>query len=167
MADADADGIRDSADAQVFEQVSEDLDQDGVKDEVYLLDSDQDGVPNYMDLDSDNDGIVDLQEVELTGADTRRVVQLAGVDNNANGIVDSVESALNANVSQALLRDTDNDGSDDHLDLDSDEDSVSDVREAKLGYLDPDEDKRISAQQFVDINQNGLHDTLDPMASGR
>ncbi|MEM9324482.1 MAG: Ig-like domain-containing protein, partial [Bacteroidota bacterium] len=52
--------------------IPDDTDGDGIFDflETTILDSDEDGTPNYQDLDSDNDGIPDSEEVEFIDACT-------------------------------------------------------------------------------------------------
>ncbi|MEM7659685.1 MAG: PKD domain-containing protein [Bacteroidota bacterium] len=58
-------------------------------------DSDQDGIPDYLDLDSDNDGIPDL-------------IEAGGKDEDGNGLVDSL-SAIPTQFSVSLTI-TDNEG---------------------------------------------------------
>ena len=93
-------------------------------------DTDGDGVADHCDLDSDNDGISDLEE---SGADAS-VVDLDGdgVYDNTTGPSAQVDSngvpiAANGGVSPI---DTDMDGIDDYLDLDSDNDGIPDTIEA-------------------------------------
>ena len=112
------------------------------------LDTDNDGVPNSLDLDSDNDGILDIVE---SGQDA------AVVDANNNGILDSMEGGPNpagdsngdgiadAVVAGADPIDSDGDGIDDYFDSDSDNDGIADVIEAggtdanADGYADDDD----------------------------
>nr|MBS9767434.1 Ig-like domain-containing protein [Flavobacteriaceae bacterium] len=88
-------------------------------------DSDCDGIPDDVDVDDDNDGILD--EVEgLTDADGDGIPDNIDDDptNPDIGDVDGVE-----NNPKLAPRDTDNDGIPDYLDLDSDNDGCSDAVE--------------------------------------
>ena len=53
--------------------------------------------------------------------------------------------------------DSDGDGTDDHLDIDSDNDGIADIVEA--GGTDSDEDGLVD--NFTDTDNDGLHDTYD------
>ena len=95
-----------------------------------VRDTDGDGIADHKDLDSDNDGISDLLE---SGADA------SVVDTNGDGVYDNttgagaqvdangVPTAANGGVSPV---DSDGDGLDDYLDLDSDDDGIPDTVEA-------------------------------------
>jgi hypothetical protein len=71
-----------------------------------VLDLDGDGVANYLDLDSDNDGIPDI--IEVGGTDSNHDGKVDSfVDINQNGYQDALEGT------NALLKsgaDTNNDG---------------------------------------------------------
>ncbi len=104
-----------------------------------FFDWDKDGVINELDLDSDNDGILDIQE-----ARDRRAT-----DNNADGMADGVDQdgdgiMSSADVNDAVYggpglfaQDLDHDGNPNYLDLDSDGDGVVDITEALL-FVDSD-----------------------------
>ncbi|TYP69675.1 T9SS type B sorting domain-containing protein, partial [Aquimarina intermedia] len=128
--DLDGDGIPDSADL--------DDDNDGILDSVEdpNLDGDNnpytegtvgdndfdgDGIPNFQDLDSDNDGIYDVVEAGGTASGTNPGQADGAV--GANGIPASAGTGLNP-------MDTQNNGSLDYLNLDSDNDGCSDANEA-------------------------------------
>ncbi len=135
--DFDADGILDLFDL--------DSDNDGIPDKIEgSADSDADGIPDYLDLDSDNDGLYDLVE---SGADYAALDTLhdgtIDVSNafGSNGLADAVETTadsgtLSYNGGSPL--DSDADGVEDYVDLDSDNDALTDVYEA--GGVDPDGD---------------------------
>ena len=135
--DTDGDGIDDTFDVDQTGGV--DANGDGVDDAVNALDTDTDGTPDYLDIDSDNDGILDATEAD-TGSDTDGdgiddlfdVDQTGGVDVDADGIDDN-----------AVATDTDGDGVPDYLDIDSDNDSIPDVREA--GLVDDNQDGQLDA----------------------
>jgi len=91
------------------------------------VDSDADGTPDYLDTDSDNDGIDDLAE--------------GVIDTDGDGIPDylDVDSTNNANTA---------DGSGD-----SDIDGVSDATECTTGIPCPDSDQD-GVPDYMDINPN-------------
>ncbi len=166
--DSDEDGIRDAADAapQVFgtfadgdgDGVSDtrdlDLDNDGIPNAADgSEDTDGDGLPNLADLDADGDGVADL--VEAGGADTNGDGLADNfVDVNGNGLADSRDTTLGG--SALPLPDADGDGADDHRDLDSDGDGISDVIESR--GTDANNDGR---QDGTDTNRDGLVDGVD------
>ena len=148
--DADGDGIRDSADAN-----------DAVFGDPDLTDTpsgpESDNKPDFIDLDSDNDGINDLTEANMPGiidANSDGVVD--GPDADGDGIRDSADSndALygDPDVADDPI-DTDGDGIADFRDLDSDNDSVNDIVEA-------------AAPGVIDANQDGLVDGTDADGDG-
>jgi len=98
---------------------------------VCLLDqdTDMDGIPNRVDLDSDNDGIYDAVEAGHGQSQTNGLVNgNVGTD----GIPDAVQGAGNANSGTInyTLADSDTDGTFNFLSLDSDGDGCTDVDEA-------------------------------------
>ncbi|MEP7280085.1 MAG: T9SS type A sorting domain-containing protein [Bacteroidota bacterium] len=133
-----------------------DINHDGVND---FFDTDLDGIPNQMDLDSDNDGIPD-------------VVEAGGVDANGDGRIDNFTDTDNDGLSQNVdanntgqlgsgnglgLRDTDGDGIPDYLDLDSDNDGIPDIIEA--GGVDANNDGMID--NYTDSDADGFSDNVD------
>ena len=99
------------------------------------LDTDNDGVPDYLDLDSDNDGIYDVEEAGNGSLDTNNDGVLdsndaAFNDSNNNGADDTAEATAPI--------DTSGDGNFDFQNTDSDGDGCNDVIEA--GYVDSDAD---------------------------
>jgi hypothetical protein len=120
-------------------------------------DSDGDGVTDNLDLDSDNDGISDIEEAGFkqysSNTSTMDLTSVATwTDSNTNGINDAIDSMISASAYN--LFDTDGDGIPNYLDLDSDNDSFFDVDEA--GLLNGD----------GDINGDGKGDGLDVDADG-
>ena len=98
-------------------------------------DIDSDGIPNGLDLDSDNDGIYDVIESGNESLDTNFDGVINGLD---AGFVDSdLNGASDATESNTLI-DSDSDGTIDAFELDSDNDGCSDSEEA--GYTDPNSD---------------------------
>ncbi|MGF1558637.1 MAG: gliding motility-associated C-terminal domain-containing protein [Flavobacteriaceae bacterium] len=126
------------------------------------LDSDDDGIVNRLDLDSDNDGLPDV--VEAGGSDTDGDGLIDGyTDVDGDGFADSLDS--NDNTLPGALDggtplpypDTDGDQIADWLDVDSDNDGITDVTEA--GGTDADGDGRIDG--FTDTDMDGFADSVD------
>ncbi len=140
--DSDNDGIADVVEAggsdpdndgRIGTGAITDTDGNGVDDNVDAgnggtalpnADTDGDGIKNYMDIDSDGDGIVDIIEAQAT-ADYATPLN---IDANSNGWDDRYDG--NAGGTAIGSTDTDGDGTPDYLDLDSDNDGISDFIEA-------------------------------------
>jgi hypothetical protein len=91
-------------------------------------DTDGDGIPDYFDLDSDNEAIPDVVEAGLGNLSEGKATLTKvsnWVDSNGNGLHDSAENKTPL--------DSDGDGVPNYLDLDSDNDSVFDVDESGAG----------------------------------
>jgi large repetitive protein len=157
--DSDGDGIDDRWDADT--PGNKDENHDGIADDARPLDSDMDGIPDMLDLDSDNDGVSDATESGAKGTDSDGdgiddafdVDVVGGPDANHDGVADS-----------AKPRDSDGDGVPDYLDLDSDNDGIPDVIES--GGLDLDEDGLLDAGSTItsmprDSDGDGIPDMLD------
>jgi len=182
--DADGDGIDDIADnspTDFGDPADLDLDGDGVSD-VDDLDDDNDGIPDTIeeanainggdtdgdgipdprDLDSDNDGLLDVVEAGHAGDDADEDGQVDGPV-GTNGLPDAVEDAPDSDVATypensvdpAAPVDTDGDGAPDYVDLDSDNDTISDLVEGGQG--DP---------EVIDTDNNGVVDGPDTDGDG-
>ena len=119
------------------------------------VDSDGDLVPDSFDLDSDNDGIYDINESGNSGLDSNQdgqVDDLNSNDTNNDGFHDAAVEPL----------DTDSDLILDYLDLDSDNDGLYDAFEAGIGVnsLDLNNDGQID-HGFTDVNANGMSDVAE------
>ncbi|WP_372993868.1 hypothetical protein, partial [Sulfitobacter sp.] len=147
------------------------------------IDTDLDGLFDFMDLDSDNDGIGDVIEAGGIDPDGNGIYGSGSTnDLDADGFADALDILYNNdNPSTAgddeigtvlggtpltvliggihQVKDTDGDGHSDNLDLDSDNDTVPDIVEAQttLGYI---------AYNATDSNNNGLNDVYDPRLGG-
>jgi len=136
--DSDNDGIDDVFDIDNTGGI--DANNDGIDDQVNAVDSDEDGLPDFRDLDSDNDGISDTAENNLIGTDI-----------DADGIDDAID------VDQTAGTDLNNDGMDDSFSMpDTDGDNIADFRD-----LDADNDgsNDVIEANFVDDNKDGLVDS--------
>ena len=154
--DTDNDGLSQNVDANNTGQA-------GSGNGLGLPDIDSDGVPNYIDLDSDNDGIPDV--LEANGTDANNDGKIDGYsDTDADGYSDNIDGDVGNNgISENSLitllrtgadingdgrtdsypfRNFDNDSRANPYDLDSDNDGISDCREAG----------------FADANSNGFSD---------
>ncbi|WP_276166174.1 gliding motility-associated C-terminal domain-containing protein [Zobellia alginiliquefaciens] len=123
-----------------------------------LLDADNDNIPDHLDLDSDNDGILDITEAGGTDSDDDGQVDYptpgdptSMTDVNNDGFADEIATTPLPD------EDSDNDGVKDRLDLDSDNDGITDTTEA--GGEDVDGDGAIDS--FVDADDNGVADSVD------
>ncbi len=114
-------------------------------------DFDRDEVPNYLDLDSDNDGVSDLIEIGRGDLDTNNDGIVDGPVDPTTGIPTAAGSGL------AIALDSDNNGFGNYLDIDSDGDGIPDNIEAQTtdNYLAP---------SGIDNNLNGLDDVYDRTA---
>ena len=107
-----------------------DCNNDGVND---FFDWDRDGVINELDLDSDNDGILDVTEARPNGTAFTSVLNgmITGTDVDGNGLLSSAENNNSNPVLNGLAaQDMDRDGTPNFLDLDSDGDGITDLTEA-------------------------------------
>ncbi len=179
--DSDNDGI-----ADIVEGQGEDADHDfrvddfvdananGLSDELEVLplervDSDGDRVADLRDLDSDNDGLTDLLES-------------GGIDDDNDGRVDGFTDADTDGADDARQmagpsgRDTDGDGIVNRLDLDSDNDGLTDAAESGAitdindGITDPMRDGDgdgipdsvdVDLTAGVDVDMDGIDDQFD------
>ena len=157
--DSDNDSIDDAFDVDNTGGV--DANNDGIDDQAIAIDTDKDGLPDFRDNDSDNDGISDTAEANLSGNDTDSdgiddvidVDQTGGEDANGDGV----------DVSYAIP-DTDADNLADFRDLDSDNDGSNDVIEA--GLIDSNNDALVDSGQTlinnpVDTDNDGTADFRD------
>lgn len=116
---------------------------------VFWLDTDSDGVADMLDLDSDNDLLLDVLEEGYPRADANgRITPF--VDQNGDGAADSMVSH------GTTLLDTDSDRIPDFRDLDSDQDSLTDLLEMAGPSRDQDNSGRVD--NFTDANGDGLDD---------
>ena len=96
---------------------------------VQPVDTDGDVVDDYLDLDSDNDGIADAIEAQPTAGYQSPSI---GTDADGDGVVDTFDSTTGLGGDFTAPEDTDGDGTPDYLDLDSDDDGLTDDVESGL-----------------------------------
>jgi|GEM_PF-910084 len=160
--DQDDDGIDDLLDASPSGADGQDRNHDGRLDRPALRDTDGDGLPDYLDEDSDNDGVLDGLENRISGLDSDGdglderfdVDSLGGADSNHDGITDGLK-----------LLDSDGDGVANLFDLDSDNDGLLDTQEAGLqdrdhnGFADAGQD--LVTADLPDSDGDGSPDIID------
>ena len=171
-ADADNDGVP----AYLDEDDSNNTIGNDTPGLIKLYDFDGDGIPNHLDLDSDNDGIPDVLEAGLIDGNNDGLVD-DGLDftpdYGVNGLADIVEDVADSGVINYTILNTDA-ASDvspgytlyDFLDVDSDNDGITDTTEAfsnNLTYNDTNNNGQVDG--FVDADGNGWHDPIDAEAT--
>ncbi len=142
--DDDGDGIDtpdEDADAN-GDPTNDDTDNDGTPDYLdnetdTVTDTDGDGVPDSADLDDDNDGILDT-------------VEDPNLDGDDNPLTDPLDS--------------DNDGIPNHMDIDADNDGIPDNVEAQStdGYIAPNDDAEGTYEENNGLN-SAYPDGIDPV----
>jgi len=142
--DSDNDGIPDvyEAAATSLNLSSTDANHDGMWDifgtGIVPVDSDGDLIPDYLDLDSDNDGIFDLEESGSVVTDANLDGHIDSVGYGPNGLASIVSSGSALNPINYTIWDTDANGVPNYRSLDSDADGCFDVTEA--GFVDGNND---------------------------
>ncbi len=124
-------------------------------------DTDKDGIPDAMDLDSDNDGIADVIEAGHGAAYTDGIVNGPV---GADGIPDAVQDASDDTRINYTLSNTDADDILDFLDMDSDGDGIPDNVEGQVtvGYVAPlADDPATLLINEADTDGNGVNDAYD------
>jgi len=113
--------------------------------------TDADGLADFRDVDSDNDGLMDVLESFGQNADQNNdgiYDDFSDVD--GNGANDA------AQINPATPTDTDADGTYDAIQLDADSDGINDLVEA--GGFDADNNGIVDS--FTDNDQNGVDDAI-------
>ncbi|MEB3357035.1 MAG: DUF4347 domain-containing protein [Synechococcales bacterium] len=126
-----------------------------------VVDTDGDGVRDFQDLDSDNDGITDVVEGSATGQnpdpDGDGIIGTGTpVDTDGDGIADDVDPDNGGTPSP--VPDTDGDGKKDYRDIDTDNDGIFDLIEQGGGYPDTNGDGVVDG---VDTDGDGILDPVD------
>jgi gliding motility-associated-like protein len=157
--DSDNDGIPDLYESQGvnYRELSGiDSNKNGIDDifgnGITPSDFDGDGIYDYLDLDSDNDGIFDLAESGLIDYQDTTTGILTG-DFGSTGILNSIETSINSGIVNYTIADSDNNNVPNYISIDSDNDGCFDVIEA--GFNDENNDG-IIGNESVTTNNKGL-----------
>jgi len=128
------------------------------------LDTEGDGIHDFNDADSDNDGIPDLVEAGGVDIDGNGIVDVL-LDTDGDGLVDLYDTTPFTYFSEEITTlpnyDFDGDAIVNRVDLDSDNDGIIDLREA--GGQDVDGNGMIDG--FTDADNDGYHDAYDGAGS--
>lgn len=179
--DMNADGLTDSSNDVdgdgLFDSIDPDNNlnpggNDGIGIPLYMFinnaygsmpDKDGDGVANHIDLDSDNDGLSDLAE-SFGNMDMYMLIDvdyngiLDGTDGDNDGIIDGDydNGSGHGGTSMIMPLDSDTDLIFDFIDIDSDNDGITDLTEGQLtiGFVAP-------LANNVDIDGDGINDAFD------
>ena len=190
--DADNDGIHDLVEGSGFDPAVVDTNNDGIIDDNGVdadgngvpdsidtngglpsdpPDTDGDTVPDFRDLDSDNDGLHDLVEggtVDPTVVDTDNdgVLDNPTVDADGDGVPDigDTDNVTYGDPQIGTVTSTDGDTIPDFRDLDSDNDSINDIDEGGDGAADSDGDG-IADNPTTDSDGDGVPDSIDNAAN--
>ncbi len=113
------------------------------------IDSDTDGIPNHLEIDSDDDGCGDSVEAGALSANANDISGFpAGADTNLNGLLDLYEQGTTGVVNYSstytfaidatanACADTDNDGIGDIADIDDDNDGLLDSEEQDCSQVE-------------------------------
>ncbi len=158
--DSDDDGLLDNLEAQTtYDYIppsGKDKDGNGLDDAyeetpgacggLTPIDTDYDHHPDYVDIDSDDDGILDNVEAQTT----KDFQAPCGVDSDGNGLDDHYESYPGGGEGLTPV-DTDYDHHPDFRDIDSDDDGIIDNIEAQTTDY-------FQAPCGIDSDGNGLDD---------
>jgi gliding motility-associated-like protein len=161
-ADSDNDGIPDLYESQGanFQQLSgTDPNHDGL-DAIFdtmstVADTDHDNVPDYLDLDSDNNGVYDLVESASGAADANNdgIIDGGPASFGTNGMSASISGSLTAAINY-IPADSNSDGVWDYVSSDNDGDLCNDVLEA--GFSDDNGDGYLGNNMQVAVNSQGV-----------
>jgi fibro-slime domain-containing protein len=147
-----------------------DDDKDGIKNILEgsdkETDSDNDGIPNYLDTDSDNNGVLDEFEVgnpaNPTDSDSDGIPNYLDTDDDGNGRPDTVE------IGPDPLNPWNTDGQDmpNYQDLDDDNDGIIDRNEIGSNPQSPDDTDQDGRPDYQDVDSDGdgLPDSVEGVA---
>ena len=148
--DANANGLNDSIEAAIAGGT------------YTIADTDGDGVPNYLDLDSDNDSFFDVDEANIYNGDGDINGDGKGdlLDTDKDGILDLYDNNTGFGTTvRAYAQDTDSNSTPDYLQLDSNSDGIKDIQTGLYSSLDANNDGIIDGS--TDIDKDGILDSFD------
>ena len=127
-----------------------------------LANSDSRGAANYLDIDSDDDGISD----NIEGQSTNSYIMPVDTDTDGDGLNNAYDLSPNTFGGNGITAyDHDYDGMPDYIDLDTDNDGAQDINEASkvltitnTNIITTDADGDGMLDQFDNLNMNTLTD---------
>ena len=153
--DTNNDGVINSNDTGFTDNDNDGMDDDS--EATPVTETDGDNLPDYLDIDSDNDGIHDVIE----GGD-------GDLDTNKDGVIDSKDTGFEDADGDGMdddaekTQETNSDADDlpDYIDIDSDNDGIFDVEESGDSVLDSNNDGEIDSNDigFTDNDGDGMDD---------
>ncbi|HWR94278.1 MAG TPA: LamG-like jellyroll fold domain-containing protein, partial [Flavobacterium sp.] len=128
--------------------------------------TDGDSVLDYLDLDSDNDTLFDVDEAGLLNGDgdINGDGKGDGIDTDSDGILDLYDNASFFGTNyRAYTNDSDANGTPNYKQLDSNSDGINDIKTSLYGSFDANNDGKIDGSG--DIDKDGITDTFDTNTS--
>ncbi|PWA04150.1 choice-of-anchor D domain-containing protein, partial [Flavobacterium psychrotolerans] len=132
-----------------------------------IPDTDGDGQSNYLDLDSDNDALFDVDEAiaNMGDGDINGDGKGDGVDTDLDGILDIYDTYAGfGTLTKPYTQNTDGLGNPDYLQVDSNNDGIKDIAETLYSALDANNDGVIDGA--ADIDKDGISDAFDTKTTG-
>ncbi|HMW25976.1 MAG TPA: T9SS type A sorting domain-containing protein, partial [Ferruginibacter sp.] len=125
-----------------------------------LPNTDSNGNPNYLDIDSDDDGIPD----NIEGMSTAGYLIPSTADADGDGLVNTYDATVGFGGSGIFVYDHDGDGTPDYRDLDTDGDGQPDAVEGNDFNLNGLADDNVTLTG-VDTDGDGLDNRFDSLNS--
>ena len=125
-----------------------------------LRNTDGTGNPDYLDIDSDDDGIPD----NIEGQSTAGYKTPGTVDSDGDGLVDTYDNIIGYGGSGIFVWDQDGDGIPDYRDLDTDNDGAPDIVEGNDFNLNGIADDNVTLTG-LDTDGDGLDNRFDSLNS--
>ena len=125
-----------------------------------LRNTDSNGNPDYLDIDSDNDGIPD----NIEGMSTAGYLLPGLTDTDGDGLVNTYDNVVGFGGAGIFVYDHDGDGTPDYRDLDTDGDGQPDVIEGNDFNLNGIADDNVTLTG-LDTDGDGLDNRFDSLTS--
>jgi hypothetical protein len=130
---------------------------------TYVIpDTDADGVPNYLDLDSDNDTLFDVDEANLLNGDGDITGDGKGdgLDIDSDGLLNLYDNSTSfGSLFREYAQDSYGNNIPDYLQLDANNDGIKDIQTGLYGSFDTNGDGRIDGTG--DSDKDGILNVFD------